>query len=41
MQLADWPLVVVALLFIGLTHISILTKTSFDPQGRDQSSFKL
>jgi hypothetical protein len=41
MQLTDWLLVEVALLLIGLTHIS-LTKTSFRPSiGRDQSAFKL
>jgi hypothetical protein len=40
-QLTDWPLVEVALLLIGLTHISLLRKTSFDPLGRDQSSFRL
>ncbi len=39
MQLSDWPLGKVALLLlIGLT---LLTKTSFDPLGRDQSFFRL
>jgi hypothetical protein len=41
MQLTDWPIVEVALLLIGLTHISLLSKTSFDPLGRDQTSFRL
>jgi hypothetical protein len=41
MQLTDWPLVEVAPLLIGLTHISCLSKTIFDPLERDQSSFRL
>jgi hypothetical protein len=40
MQLDDWPLVEVALLLVGLAHISF-GKTSFDPLGRDKSSFRL
>jgi hypothetical protein len=40
MQLTDWTIVEVVLLFIGLTHISF-DKTSFDPLGSDQSSFRL
>jgi hypothetical protein len=38
-QLTDWPPVEVALMLIGL--ISLLTKTSFETLGRDQSSFRL
>ncbi len=42
MQLTDWSLVEVALLLIGLTHISSdKNEFSFDPLGRDQSSFRL
>jgi hypothetical protein len=41
MQLTDWLLVEAALLLIGLAHIALLTKTHFDPLGRDQSSFRL
>ncbi len=40
MQLDDWPLVEVALLLVGQTHISF-DKISFDPLGRDKSSFRL
>jgi hypothetical protein len=41
MQLNDWPLVEVELLLIGLTHIFFFTKSSSDPLGRDQISFRL
>jgi hypothetical protein len=40
MQLTDWPLVEVAMLLTGLAQI-LLSKTGFDPLGRDQSSFRL
>jgi hypothetical protein len=40
MQHDDWPLVEMALLLIGQTHTSF-GKTSFDPLGRDKSSFRL
>jgi hypothetical protein len=40
MQLSDWLLVEVALLLIGLTHITF-EKKQFDPLGIDQSSFRL
>jgi hypothetical protein len=40
MQLTHWLLVEVALLLIGLTK-SLLSKTGFDPPGRDKSSFRL
>jgi hypothetical protein len=34
-QLTDWPLGEVALLLIGLTQKSHLSKTGFDSLGRD------
>jgi hypothetical protein len=41
MQLADWLLVEVALLLIGLTHtISLLSKPGFDRLGRFSSVYK-
>jgi hypothetical protein len=42
MQLNDWPLVELALLLIGLNHISF-DKNQFQPSTvvRDQSSFRL
>jgi hypothetical protein len=39
-QIDEWLFVKVALLLIGLAHISF-DKTSFDPLGGDQSSFRL
>ncbi len=38
MQLTDWLLVEVSLLFIGLTHIAFDTKTSFDHLGRQKQN---
>jgi hypothetical protein len=41
MQFPDKPLVEVALLLIGLTHISLDKNEFFDPLGRDKSSSRL